>query len=209
MADNVLGALFSNQAEAIREGLGDIGKIKPADMPDRIRDIVALIGTGGGSGESSVTLRSTAGEIWTDQTGIYRQTVEHGLGVMPDLIMVYNANLLGISDAQRAAWPMMYTWSIHSKLFDAFSGLSGALGYPDAAAVETSVTSCLDNYRSNGLSCPDERTFKFSHDGSSGTAGLLIDPSLGVAGWYRWIAITGLGGGSGASALPSAESKSF
>ena len=50
MADNVLGSLFQDQADAIREGLGQIGLIKPIDTPDLIRDIVALIGTGGGMG---------------------------------------------------------------------------------------------------------------------------------------------------------------
>lgn len=46
---NVLAELFQDQANAIREGLGDIGKFPPAEFAERIRDIVALIGTGGGS----------------------------------------------------------------------------------------------------------------------------------------------------------------
>lgn len=52
MADNVLAALFQDQADAIREGLGDIGKIAPLDFPARTRDIVGLIGTGGSGGGS-------------------------------------------------------------------------------------------------------------------------------------------------------------
>ena len=52
---NVLAELFQDQANAIREGLGDIGKFPPAEFAERIRDIVALIGTGGGSGDSGGT----------------------------------------------------------------------------------------------------------------------------------------------------------
>lgn len=46
---NALKDLFTDQANAIREGLGDIGKIAPADFPAKTREIVALVGSGGGS----------------------------------------------------------------------------------------------------------------------------------------------------------------
>lgn len=55
---NVLGELFQDQANAIREGLVDIGKIKPIDTPAKIREIVALIGTGEGG-----TTSGTIGEM--------------------------------------------------------------------------------------------------------------------------------------------------
>lgn len=64
---NALKALFQDQADAIREGLGAIGKIKPEDFPAKTREIVALIGSGGGNaGESedfSATLRITSGSF--------------------------------------------------------------------------------------------------------------------------------------------------
>lgn len=68
---NALKALFQDQADAIREGLGAIGKIKPEDFPAKTREIVALIGTGSGSGdegeaeESTATLRITNGSFRT------------------------------------------------------------------------------------------------------------------------------------------------
>lgn len=68
---NALKALFQDQADAIREGLGNIGKIKPEDFPAKTREIVALIGTGSGSGdegeaeESTATLRITNGSFRT------------------------------------------------------------------------------------------------------------------------------------------------
>lgn len=52
MADNVLATLFQDQADAIREGLGDIGKIAPLDFPARTREMAALIGAGGSGGGS-------------------------------------------------------------------------------------------------------------------------------------------------------------
>lgn len=59
---NALGELFKDQADAIREGLGDIGKIKPIDTPEKIREIVALIGTGSGDSEGG-TSSGTIGEM--------------------------------------------------------------------------------------------------------------------------------------------------
>lgn len=60
---NVLAELFQDQANAIREGLGDIGKFPPAEFAERIRDIVALIGTGGDSGEVDDILDEINGEV--------------------------------------------------------------------------------------------------------------------------------------------------
>lgn len=57
---NVLSEMFQDQANAIREGLGDIGKLPPLEFAGRIREIVALIGTGGESGGES---GGTGGEI--------------------------------------------------------------------------------------------------------------------------------------------------
>lgn len=47
MAENQLGLLFGQIADSIRGGLGDIGTMKPASFPEKIDNIVDLIGTGG------------------------------------------------------------------------------------------------------------------------------------------------------------------
>ena len=44
---NALAELFGNIAESIRGGLPDTGKMKPVAFPDKIDEIVRLIGTGG------------------------------------------------------------------------------------------------------------------------------------------------------------------
>ena len=62
---NALSELFTEQANAIREGLGDIGRIKPADFPARTREIVSLISSGGGSSDDVryVTFMSDDGTV--------------------------------------------------------------------------------------------------------------------------------------------------
>lgn len=59
-----LRSLFTDQANAIREGLGDIGKITPADFPTKIREIVGMIGAGGSSADVCyVTFKSDDGTV--------------------------------------------------------------------------------------------------------------------------------------------------
>ena len=53
---NALKELFTETANAIRDGLGDIGTFKPSSFPEKIREIVKLIGTGGGGGSGGGTL---------------------------------------------------------------------------------------------------------------------------------------------------------
>lgn len=58
---NALKGLFRDQAAAIREGLGDVGKMSPADFPARTREIVALIGSGSSEDVHYVTFMSYDG----------------------------------------------------------------------------------------------------------------------------------------------------
>ena len=76
---NVLGELFSEIAESIRGGLGDIGTMKPNAFPDRIDEIVELLqnagsgdggGGSGGSGSSTSTLKIKSGSLMWMQTEV-------------------------------------------------------------------------------------------------------------------------------------------
>lgn len=60
---NALKDLFTDQANAIREGLGDIGKIKPADFPARTREIIGLIGSGSSDDVRYVTFKNDDGTV--------------------------------------------------------------------------------------------------------------------------------------------------
>lgn len=60
---NALKNLFQDQADAIREGLGDIGKMSPVDFPARTREIVALIGSGASEDVRYVTFMSYDGTV--------------------------------------------------------------------------------------------------------------------------------------------------
>ena len=54
---NVLGTLFGNIANAIREKTGDTGTMKPAEFPDKIKEIE--VGGGGGGTQINEFLSST------------------------------------------------------------------------------------------------------------------------------------------------------
>ena len=76
---NALGTLFGEIANAIREKSGESGTMKPAEFPSKIAQIVA----GGGSEK---TYLYKTGEF---KANAAPYTVNHGLGVIPDLVIVY------------------------------------------------------------------------------------------------------------------------
>ena len=82
MADNVLGTLFGDIANAIRAKTGDTATMKPIDFPTKISEIE--VSSSGGSGGSVIVNEGTIKPTADKQ--IY--TIEHGLGVVPDLIIV-------------------------------------------------------------------------------------------------------------------------
>lgn len=60
---NALKDLFSDQANAIRYGLGDIGKISPSETPAMIRQIADKIGAGGDMEAVNDALDAISGEV--------------------------------------------------------------------------------------------------------------------------------------------------
>lgn len=209
MAGNVLGVLFQDIADAIRSKTGGTDTMVPNDFPDEILSIVA-----GGSveGEDGVAVRASTGWIHTGQTGIYRQSIRHGLGVIPDLVLVSNGNWLGLTETQKAANPLMFVWGAHSKFKDAFSNtLAGIACTIQGVTLANGNDEGIDVYRPTdfGISCPDNNTFEFgvSESNYKGNYGLVAPDPDGVAGQYKWIAISGLGGG--VTDYPTAEGVLF
>lgn len=196
MAENVLGSLFQDIADAIRSRTGGTDKMAPNDFPDEILSIVA-----GGSveGDDGTAVRATTGWIYTDRSGIYRQTITHGLGVVPDLVLVSNGNWLGLTNAQKEANPLMFVWGAHSKFKTAFSGtLCGAACTIQGITLSNGNDKGIDEYSPTDvfISCPDNNTFEFGMSESSynGYYGLVAPDDEGTEGVYKWIAITGMGG---------------
>ena len=77
---SVLSDLFAAIAAAIREKNGESGTMKPADFPSKISAIP--VGTGGNKdlvfATDQVSVTSTSA-----------MTIEHGLGVVPDIVVVF------------------------------------------------------------------------------------------------------------------------
>lgn len=116
MADNVLGTLFQNIADAIRSKTGDTGKMVPNDFPNEILSIE--VGGGGGGGTSSVKVQYGWAEQFTSGNGI---VVAHELGVQPDFVFVAR----GTSDSANGTLVAAYGYS--TKFADAFGTSSGLI----------------------------------------------------------------------------------
>ena len=103
---NVLGTLFGDIAEAIRGKTGETGTMKPAEFPDKIAGIsVGGSGSAGGSVDGSGWLVAS-GQIDSD-TG-RPVIIEHGLGVVPDIVQVAVGVWGPMSDASYFAYPHTY-----------------------------------------------------------------------------------------------------
>lgn len=83
MAENVLGVLFSDIADAIRGKTGDTATMKPAEFPEKISGIE----TGNSGGNSADGVWYVASDSFTPTTKSW--TVSHNIGVIPELIVVY------------------------------------------------------------------------------------------------------------------------
>lgn len=82
MADNALTKLFRDIAQAIKDKTGNNEKMAPADFPAKIAAIDIDNGT-----YADVKWVVKTGEFTPENTGD-TVTVEHGLGVVPDIVFV-------------------------------------------------------------------------------------------------------------------------
>lgn len=74
---NVLGALFSDIAKAIREKTGESETMKPNEFPSKISGITV----------SNASFTCNSGAFFSGEGGI--STIAHGMGCVPDMIVVY------------------------------------------------------------------------------------------------------------------------
>jgi hypothetical protein len=181
MADNVLSALFQDQADAIREGLGDIGKIKPAGFPAKTREIVALIGAGG-SGDGSIgEWVSAEGSFTAEATS---ETIEHNLGVVPDIFGVFMSTMGPISNLVTEKYCLIAAYGLSEKLKTESNvekcGGSFALSQ-GALFAGTATTGLEDTDGSMGrLNSATATTVKVGAEGVG---------ELRVGSYYAWFAI--------------------
>lgn len=203
---NVLGELFQNIANAIRSKTGSSGTLKPNEFANAIASIVVNSGGTGGGTSGTGTLKIAAGTFKingvTDNT---RKTISHGLGEMPDLVLVY-ATAYGLYDYDGdgdtesgidgddaatffAGSPMLAAWGMKQKFSSSFiTSYKALMGDASVAFSSTSSTAGIDTTTSNFLiRCQDDATFEV---GGTGTSKLFANGS------YAWVAIAGMGGTS-------------
>lgn len=196
---NVLGELFSNIADSIRGGLGDIGTMTPSVFPDRIDDIVEMLknagsgegGTGGsGSGGSGSigNLKFTEG-IFSADANRSRATITHGMDTMPDFILVQIAGVyMGETSEYVEELPLEFAWGFKStfplKYYCAYG--SPGLSLPIDTFGIDNVPSTSRDY--GYIYCPNETTFQVGAVNQN--KGMLSNKN-GIS--YRWLAVSGLG----------------
>lgn len=204
---NVLGTLFQNIADAIREKTGESGSMKPADFPAEILSIVTGIDEGDGSaGESSGTVSGATSKPMRYKSGrVYPHagtiTIQHGLGVEPDMILVTNAkcgygygaliNAIGFSRQVLDAFPNLqaHTWFC----FDNYEGqtdtapfiLDHSHRYPIEAWREE-----MDDLdaRIGHISYATASNFLIGGD----TAKMMTKYATGEDAYYSWYVVSGL-----------------
>ena len=196
MADNVLGALFQSIADAIRNKTGDTGKIVPADFPNEINSIVVGTSGGGGGTETGLGDLKIANGSFNAGTG-YRKTITHGLGKMPDLVVVWYAESGDADEGAQHAAKMVLSFSmgLHSSMAEVTSYKGyyhhfGFMGLDYSKYIDDPSSATYGN-----IYCPDDNTFTIGKvdDGSNTTGNGL----LAANGIYNWLAISGMGGSIG------------
>lgn len=114
-----------------------------------------------------------------------RITVEHGLGVMPDLVIVTSYYLDIMGAVGLGSNCLLSSWGLHSK----FGNRSKTLRYNTYMSASLYDENGIDKSSFNGhIYCPDNTRFYFG--GNTGGDGVALD--LLPGGTYNWIAISGM-----------------
>ena len=203
---NVLGELFQNIANAIRGKTGSTEKLSPSEFASAISSIVIGSGSTGGGTSGTGTLKIASGTFKiNDITDNKRKTIAHGLGEMPDLVLVY-ATAYGLFDYDGdgntesgidsddaltlfTGAPLLAAWGMKKKFESSFiTSYKALIGDASVAFSSTSSTAGIDTTNSDFLiRCRDDSTFEV---GGTGTSHLF------AMGNYAWVAIAGMGGTS-------------
>ena len=160
---NVLGNLFGEIANAIREKTGGTGTMKPAEFPAEIASIV----TGGGGGNAGEWVMATGD--FTATSGV--ETITHGLGVVPDIAFVsmsLTGEVTGITSQV-----LMCSIGFNSRFRDITSlvgGKSASFGIVFALRVETSLPGVTSGLISGTfIDMPDSDSFSPIHSANANT----------------------------------------
>lgn len=173
---NVLSELFVDIADAIRTKTGDTGKMAPAAFPENILGIV----TGGSSG---------AGGEWVSAEGSFTAettstTIEHNLGVVPDIFGVFMSTMGPISNLVTEKYCLIAAYGLSEKLKTESNveSCGGAFALSQGALFAGTVTTGLEDADGNmgRLNSATATTVKV------GAAGL---GELRVGEYYAWFAI--------------------
>lgn len=129
-----------------------------------------------------------------------RTVVEHGLGKMPDFVMVYYDYWDLVGGLRFINGLVTSAWGIKSSFAD-YMNSDGEkyLGGISSDWVGIDTYYGIDNMDADGqgdghIYCPDESTFEIGYTNGTGLAGRLAHDHI-----YRWIAISGLGSSGGGS----------
>ena len=195
---NVLATLFADIAAAIRSKTGSTDKMAPLDFPSQIDSItVGSGGSDGGSTENGITLgnlKINQGSFKAEDN-IYVHTIEHGLGVMPDMVIVRHEYFGEQSDGC-----ITFIVGTHSRICNAF-GIAGNY-YSSTNFTWSTPEDTLDNVdeskKVGRLFCRDTNTFEV------GTVESESNGFFSTEGQYYWIAISGMGGSVSGGGIPEA-----
>lgn len=160
---------------------------KPATLiPGNIADGVNIAGvigsliTGGGSGGKYIAVQ---GYITTDNNP-GRTTVTHGLGVMPDAVIVmHNTWHVGSLEEYIAEFPAECIWGIQSKFSCNIKGGVMIPAYPTLLGGNYGIENLPSSDRQAGfIYCPNETTFEVGSPSNNNTGKLAKNTR------YVWIA---------------------
>jgi hypothetical protein len=120
---NVLGELFQDIADAIREKTGGSGTMKPMDFPLAIAGIET-----GGSGGVNKNVVVESGEFTAPSTPTI-QTITHGLGCKPDVLILVMSDHGAGSIVDYSVLHITFIVQYSQALTDVYGGtLKGLLG---------------------------------------------------------------------------------
>lgn len=202
---NVLGELFQDIADAIRGKTGEVALLKPNEFAAAIDSIV--VGSGDSSGGTIVdgagNVKFASGRFDTTTAGVYRQTIEHGLGEIPDFVAVFACNMG--ADASDYAVEDYRLAAIYGASSDYSSKLRGYSAFVNGRGTNANGNkvdglswSSIDKEQSDLYSywhiiqCPNADTFTVGWNdnySSTATGQYLFLPNT----VYRWVAISGIG----------------
>lgn len=202
MADNALGTLFSNIANAIRSKTASFDTMKPNDFPAKIMSISQIIHESGGeyvppeNGASS--LKINCGQFHTDlSTGVRMQTIEHGLGTVPEFVAVYGGGISRefAANGHVSIPKLVYAYGFHSSFASQISSALCAVNFTIGFQVSTEKGIDEDKEKVGFITNCDSEKFLvgYGEDRNDGFYEFEYDAD------YFWIAMSGIGSSGGGS----------